>query len=525
MKQAIKQIFSFALALLLLVPGLLTIVAYADNTATQEATEVMDGETFAVDKTYTVSKALSATPKTFEATIHLPKSYDANSRPGVIFGNYSNGTTPALSFELEKANKIRLYYNTGSSSNSIYFTYDVRSDDFITIAVTLDPTTNKAILYVNGSNITEQTTTAVSTFCDILPSNRFMIGGDLRTQTTNQQYFKGKIKSVSIYSDARTDNEIAADYANGIDTNDKNLLCAYNLTSKDPKVRTQDLSANKNNLIYSAPDYDNDKIMLSEGLSFSSENTYRVHKSFPMSTPIVTYEAEIYLPANVTGRGGVIFGNYSAGKWSTNLEIYEAGKPRLYFENNGGTAYNFVFDKVDVRVDKWVHLAIVLDAVNGFVYCYIDGSLAQTLSNNGPLSLTNTEIYKSSFYLGRDTRADSYFKGGIKSLAAYTDARTGEEITASMSGVDTNDENLLCAYYFKESTGRNDISGNNYHIYYNNEQVDNPDDGGTGGDEIQELNGLKFNFNTYAIVDKSLRGNLPLTFEATILLPDRKSVV
>ena len=85
-----------------------------------------------------------------------------------------------------------------------------------------------------------------------------------------------------------------------------------------------------------------------------------------------TFEATIRLPKELEGRGGVIVGNYmNAGYYDydlgyVNLEVYNDGHPRLYWQQErrnqpGDGVQSVVFDSVDLRQDDWIHLAVTFD--------------------------------------------------------------------------------------------------------------------------------------------------------------------
>ena len=84
----------------------------------------------------------------------------------------------------------------------------------------------------------------------------FGIGCDHRE--TNEFHFKGAIKSVSLFSDVRTPEEIAAD-AVSVDKNDENLLVCYDLISyNDTDYVMSDLSK-KGNDAYSTVNEPNEE--------------------------------------------------------------------------------------------------------------------------------------------------------------------------------------------------------------------------------------------------------------------------
>ena len=518
MKIATKKILALALALMMILPTLLAITVSAEK-ATDTASEVT-GATFATNVTYTTSLSLDKTPVAFEATIKLPAGY--TQRAGVIFGNYASNGTPGISFEMAEGCKPRLYCTASNITVSYIFNTAIPTGEDVHIAMTL--TDNKATLYINGE--LKETKTIDTKYYTVLPTAKYMVGGDLRGG--NAQYFKGEIKNVAVYSEALTEDEIKE---SGVDYTDSKLICAYDLTKSTIAERIKDLSKNGIDLIYSDPNYD--KTELSKALTFTSSDTYKMCKN--ISSSPVTFEAEIFLPTGVTDRGGIILGNYSQHSKSVNLEIYTGGSPRLYFESSNGTLYDFTFSEVDIR-GTWVNLAVVLDAPNGLVYCYVNGRLRQTIDKGAPIEIDDYEVYNDPLYLGRDKRDRDGrpFLGAIKSLALYDDIRTADEILQDVSRVDLTDKNIIAAYYFAEESGRNDITSNEHHIYYDGEAITPPEGGDNeGGDSggnddntgsgITELNGMTFENGKYAIIDGSFKDNEPLTIEATVLIPSTQT--
>ena len=531
MKANFKRFFALFVALLMVLPMALSAVVQAAEAT--DSTQTSTGATFAKNITYTTSQVLTKTPVAFEATIKLPSGY--TGRAGVIFGNYSSGNIPGISFEMADGCKPRLYCTASNITASYIFNTSVPTGEDVHIAITL--TDNKATLYVNG--IEKETKTIDTKYYTVLPAVKYMVGGDLRGG--NEQYFKGEIKNVAAYSSSLTENEIK-DCA--INYSAEGLLCAYDLTKSTIDERIKDLSKNGIDLIYSDPNYD--KTELSKALTFTSADTYKMYHT--VSSSPVTFEAELFLPTGVTDRGGIILGNYAQHRKSVNFEIYTGGNPRLYYEDQNGTLYNFIFDKIDVR-GAWVKLAIVLDAPNGLVHCYVNGRLRQTIDNGAPIEIDDYEVYRYPLHLGRDTRGwDSLpFRGAIKSLALYDDVRTADEISADMTRIDTTDDALIAAYYFTEENGRNDLSKNANHIYYDGEEITPPaggdnegdnsgNEGGNegenenqGGSDVTTLNGMTFENGKYAFIDGSFEKNAPLTIEATLLIPttvtDRAGVI
>ena len=275
------------------------------------------------------------------------------------------------------------------------------------------------------------------------------VGGDLRSG--NAQYLKStQLYSVALFSDIRTEAELAADLS-GISNVERTLLVYYDMSSESDNVLI-DHSANRNNLVYTGSNPPPaSKIPDSEGVYINGANFYQFEKILE-SMPN-TVETTIYLPSYFSDdeRGGVIVGNYIGGKKNTyNLEIHDNGNPRVYMILEDGSILDYVFREVDVRTKDWAHLAVVRDGEANTLTCYLNGEAKQVLD------IKDFEDYTpaSNLFVGSDNRKYEgiIFKGKIRNLAIYSDARTEEEIAEDITSINTNDANLLCNLNFDGCT-------------------------------------------------------------------------
>ena len=178
-----------------------------------------------------------------------------------------------------------------------------------------------------------------------------------------------------------------------------------------------------------------------DGVSFSPHGvTYELPAFEAMPR---AYEAWLRVPTTQTGSAGVIFGNNTDRTTSGVLAVgvKENGVP--YVSVNGKSV---AFTEVDVRSDEFVHLAICLDKNNQTGKCYLNGELAQTLTE---VSLGDI-VTNDPFRVGGDFASGmpNIFQGEIKSVAFYKDIRVSREVEEDLFGVETTDENLLGAYDF-----------------------------------------------------------------------------
>ena len=204
---------------------------------------------FGKNNYYVAEEVFEEMPKTFEAWLQLDKSH--SSAGGTIFGNidanvhvagsYTTLSTNAISVEIDTKGRPKLYHkdNNGDLATAIFSKVDVRDEEFVHLAITRDEDT--AYCYLNGELMDK----AEFITEDFVSAYRFAVGNDFRESRAN--YFKGQIKSLAVYSDERTSAEILADKI-AVDTDDENLMAAYDLAGKNGAEVIEDISANNNDL-------------------------------------------------------------------------------------------------------------------------------------------------------------------------------------------------------------------------------------------------------------------------------------
>lgn len=428
------------------------------------------GITFKGDtKVYELVKKFEKAPQTFEAEIYIPKETNL-SRPGVIIGTYPDGDSyPNLNFELSgggKAANVRVRYtyikeNGGKGTSDFTFNIYDKLGQWIHIAVV--HAADAMYFYVNGAEVSKQTYSS-SKLYDYNPAildKHFCLGGDYRAG--NAQNFKYSIRSIKLYSDARTASEIVLDYRGVANTDDENLLALYKFNAETVKDEIKDLSGNGYHV------YNNQEALnvMNDGLQFNSNESYSLGKKFTEMPK--TVEAEVYIPVKYSGRGGVVLGNYGTGK-SLAFEIYSDGKPRIFYstlENGAMVDKSYVFD-CDVRTGTWAHVTFVIDEANQQTLVYIDGKLAGKMG----YAQYNLDFLNTAFVLGGDTRAgnEQNFKGLIRNVAVYSDVRTADEIALdAKNGTNLTSDHLLAAYTLTPGDkyqNIQDLTSNGYNIIY-----------------------------------------------------------
>ena len=352
MKKITKRVLSLLLAVMT-VASMIPIMAVSSSAASE------NGMTFKAEDYYQTSKEISGELLSFEAEIAIPNTY--TKRPGLIIGNYGHPTSTKTKFTFEIKNSGSSYYpslyrygldfkyetdETGTEDTSKPIDVRRAAGTFAHVAVTIDKEAGYAHCYIDGVRKSTINLSASQKNASYAIDTKLVVGGDYRGphcnhDVLNEQYFKGNIKNVKVYTDVRTPDEIAADAASFSADTDTNLVLAYDLTKDD---FINDLSENGNTLEW-ATHY---------GRSFAAGEQIEVNKVFTAEP--YTFTASIYAPI-ATSRTGLIFGNYDAKNKAINFEISNNGQPRLYFNNSNGGTTSLVFDEIDIRKNGWVDLA------------------------------------------------------------------------------------------------------------------------------------------------------------------------
>lgn len=193
---------------------------------------------------YVLTEKHSSMPLTFEAEFSV--DYETLTGTTAILGS-DNRYDATIVFSLNKNGQPRLAMrNEGMYSGTSVYTFsevNVATGENVHLAFTIDFAKKEIRCYVNGELAQTKKTGKIT--APFEEKHTAVIGGDLRNGNTTR--FTGTIYSVSLWSDVRTAEEIAADYKNGINTSDEKLLAAYDFR-KCPEHFTKDLSANSNDL-------------------------------------------------------------------------------------------------------------------------------------------------------------------------------------------------------------------------------------------------------------------------------------
>ena len=203
---------------------------------------------------YEIDKKLESTVETFETWIFMPSCYHSKIG-GTIVGNYRTANGARVWLEVYDGGNPRLSYTNSNGTISYHrFTdVDVTNGAWTHLAIVHDVASGEARCYVNGE-LKQTLTENVLAYNSNAYDQNFLIGRDSSLRYAEgdgeywehrkDHYFKGFIKEVRLYSDVRSADEIAADYAGGLDTTDAGLLACYQMAPENAYNDITDLSGN-----------------------------------------------------------------------------------------------------------------------------------------------------------------------------------------------------------------------------------------------------------------------------------------
>ena len=505
-----KKLLVFLTLLICLIVGVIGALSVSANSSSETV-----GMTFANDKYFDQMNNNSPENNiTVEAELWIDPSTSDSTVPGVVFGNYVSNSYEALTLIIRAGGYVELhttkdsyvrfypsYSSTASDGSKIpivinkdangnNYSLDIRdycagtsdSPTFCKIAVCVDTSDGTSTLYLNGIKVASARREGWAN--DTLFAGQykpFRIGGDYRSG--NSVYFKGQVKNVAMYTDIRSESEIAADAAKttfSVDPNDEKLLFAYDLTDTSISGYLTDLSSKNNDAV--------NPNVYHGGMTFVKvQDPGRTNGTYPDSTYDIkkklesipqTFESWVYIPEYVgTSRVGVIMGNYTSYTKDAhlNFEIYNSCIPRLQWYDDRGSDFtagqhDIQFKNSAIPYNTWTHLTFVYNNETGVVSCYLNGELSEEKYFYPSI----LDCVLEPFYvLGGDTRTLNpiYFKGALGDITAYSDVRTAEEIKAdylkgrNMTKAELDTDNVLL-YYDIDSTDKGsditDDSGNGY---------------------------------------------------------------
>ncbi|UKS28638.1 metallophosphoesterase [Paenibacillus sp. HWE-109] len=419
-----------------------------------------------------MDKPVESIPATVEVWVKLKPN--VNTRQ-IIIGNYKDGSQNSWSLELTVDNRLRYweqYYDAQGARHDIYDLYvtgvDVATNEWMLLSVVRDVVNKKIIFYKNGTKVFERTGyTAIAPY-NTPSSLPMFVGTDHRKST----WLNGEISEIRLWNQMRTPDQISQYVTTALTGSEPGLTHAWRLSDDAGTSPTTAFSdfVSTNPIKITTEGFP--LAFNAAGVRFANSDVQYAMKNKLPEIPR-SFEAVIKLPSQ-GNQGGVIASNFmDAGYYDydlpyVNFEVTAQGEPRLYWKkdlNHQKNDQNIVITGVNLRQDKWVHVAMTFDETTDQVKCYINGVLVATRTN----AVFQPDIPAMPLKIGGDYRVGNtqYFKGEIASLRMWSTVRTEQQIGANMVTEPANQAGLLGSWQFKamvngvyadKSPQRNDVS-------------------------------------------------------------------
>lgn len=192
---------------------------------------------------YFAEKRLDTIPVTFEAWVYLPQErYDQHA--GIVIGNCYSSSHACFTVEIVEQGVPQLSFGAHSLPME-------------NARIQPDTWTHLTIVYGTGEGDKQVCCYLDGELKDVkdwyrpesdIAEGALCLAGD--RQTINQYAFKGSLRSVTMYADVRTPEEVAADAAGTPDLTDPQLLAHYDLTNAGFGADVADASGNGYDMRY-----------------------------------------------------------------------------------------------------------------------------------------------------------------------------------------------------------------------------------------------------------------------------------
>ena len=398
-----KRILALFLAVFMLV-GFIPVFGLSAYAAAP--TETTEGMTFndTNDSIWKMNKLLKDAPYTLEVWMKVAagETGSGSGRVGNIFNNFIGSGNSAVCFDIQTNGNPRLYYgySTSSQANVKFDKVDVRTGEWLHLAVVLDPNELQIHCYINGE--LKQSKAAPADYAiDRDLGTIFSLGGDNRPYD-HKYYFHGNLAGLSVYSDSLDAQAIADIYANGPDLDNSSIICAYDLSTQPTETFIEDISGNGYSMYITDPTVNTPPVV--------EEDDNRPH-DYAYSFAVVGDTQ--YLVENDVNRGT-----------DNNGTLYD-----WIVANKEDKKIQYVFGLGDITDDRtdvtqWEHAKAGISKLDGVLpYYLIRGNHDDSASFN---SYFNNDAYKSQF-VDPDIQDQSkcfYESGKIDN--AYTKFTIGE---------------------------------------------------------------------------------------------------
>lgn len=333
--------------------------------------------------------------------------------------------------------KIGIAHENGTGTvTQVESTSAIDVGEWVHVAAVRDTSASTITMYVNGNAIgttytsgENGSTGTYSNGPDGGADSLLTLGGELTGSTD------GMMDEVRIWSDARTAEEIRANYDQQISNpgGDATLEGYWNTDASDGRT-INDLSSNNNDGLLGG----------GKVLSLDGNGDYVSTSNNPLSgTTDFTAESWFNWAGNTTQENTILaIGNPASNGFQISTSN-SGGKAFLIANING---VGDITTDYELVANEWHHIALVNDA--GTWSFFVDGRL-EPITGGTATSTSSMNAANATTYVGYSGSANQYFDGQIDDVRVWDEARTQSEINEFMTEpLVGNEANLALNYDF-----------------------------------------------------------------------------
>lgn len=187
---------------------------------------------------YELYEEFAVPVNTFEAWVRLKTEYADDRSAGRLISSGLN-YDPYTTISVIAGGKVQLKVVGGTSAGTVTFNTDIRSDEFVHLAITADTVNGVYNCYINGILVDSQQSSVV---IPVSP-RAYLVSGDYYYNNKSVN-FEGDVAGVAMFSDVRTAEEILADMYGGTDLTDAALLGKWSFADTEEGLINQNGNGN-----------------------------------------------------------------------------------------------------------------------------------------------------------------------------------------------------------------------------------------------------------------------------------------
>ncbi|MCB9316493.1 MAG: metallophosphoesterase, partial [Lewinellaceae bacterium] len=372
----------------------------------------------------------------------------------------------ALGYQLSTNKLVADFEDNATSANHPAISNATLGNCWTHVAATYD-VSGVWKLYING--VLDGTTNLGGAFTpQSLSDVKACIGSSFNSSGTAEGYFNGLIDEVRVWDVVRSDAEIAADYANDLNSG-SGLTARYGFNTGNGSVAVNSLGPD--GTISGTPVWVDGYApagTLASSLDFNGTTDYVTFGAAPeLNATNFTLEAWIKIEGTgttvSTGTGGITAvpivtkgrGESETGNLNMNYFMGLIGnKLAADFEESTGPNHP-VTGVADIPNNVWTHVAATYDVANAEWKLYINGVQDQTLDLGSNISPVGNSIQHAGVGTAMTSTGAvaGYFNGLIDEVRIWNVVRTQPEIQANYTMELTSGTGLIGRWGFNDGCG------------------------------------------------------------------------